>query len=58
MNPSSSAGASHPAIGKSITAAGVRTNYHEMGEGPAMVLLHGSGAGVTGWENWRGVMPD
>ncbi|MCZ4316890.1 alpha/beta hydrolase [Comamonadaceae bacterium G21597-S1] len=48
----------HPAIGRDIIAAGIRTNYHDMGEGPAMVLLHGSGAGVTGWENWHGVMPD
>lgn len=48
---------SHPAIGKAVVAAGVRTNYHEMGEGPPMILLHGSGAGVTGWENWHGVMP-
>jgi len=48
----------HPAVGRQIQAAGLRTNYHELGEGPPMVLLHGSGAGVTGWENWRGVMPE
>lgn len=48
----------HPAIGKSITANSVRTNYHDLGEGYPMVLLHGSGAGVTGWENWHGVMPE
>jgi len=49
---------SHPAIGRSIMAAGLRTNYHDLGEGPPMVLLHGSGAGVTGWENWHDVMPE
>ena len=48
---------SHPAIGKSVLAAGIRTNYHEVGEGVPLVLLHGSGAGVTGWENWHGLMP-
>jgi hypothetical protein len=29
----------HPAIGRSILAAGIRTNYHDVGEGPPMVLL-------------------
>ena len=48
----------HPALGKSIVAAGIRTNYHELGAGFPMILLHGSGAGVTGWENWHGVMPE
>lgn len=50
--------ATHPAIGRFVVAGGIRTNYHDVGEGRPMVLLHGSGAGVTGWENWHGVMPD
>ncbi len=31
--------------------------YHEAGEGPALLMLHGSGPGVTGWRNFRGVLP-
>ncbi|MGJ3507651.1 alpha/beta fold hydrolase [Enemella sp. A6] len=28
--------------------------YHEAGEGPPLLLLHGSGPGVTGWRNFKG----
>jgi pimeloyl-ACP methyl ester carboxylesterase len=31
--------------------------YHEAGEGPVLLFLHGSGPGVTGWRNFRGVLP-
>lgn len=27
--------------------------YHEAGSGPPLLLLHGSGPGVTGWRNYR-----
>ncbi|ORI18693.1 alpha/beta hydrolase [Rhodococcus sp. 1163] len=27
--------------------------YHEAGEGPPLLLLHGSGIGVSGWRNYR-----
>ncbi len=51
--------ASNPEIGKSIIAAGIRTNYIEAGDpsAPPLVLIHGSGPGVTGFANWNGVLP-
>jgi 2-hydroxy-6-oxo-octa-2,4-dienoate hydrolase len=39
-------------------AAGVPTRVHEAGAGRALVLLHGSGPGVSAWANWSGVFPD
>ena len=36
-----------PEIGKSIRAGGVLTNYHEAGRGTAVILIHGSGPGVS-----------
>jgi 2-hydroxymuconate-semialdehyde hydrolase len=44
-------------IGKFILANGIRTNYHDIGEGPPVLLIHGSGPGVTGWANWRLTIP-
>lgn len=32
-------------------------NYHDQGEGDVILLIHGSGPGVTSWANWRGVIP-
>ena len=50
---------SNPEIGKSIVANGIRTNYIEAGDAgsPPLVLIHGSGPGVTGFANWNGVLP-
>lgn len=31
--------------------------YYDVGSGPALLFLHGSGPGVTGWRNFRGIVP-
>jgi pimeloyl-ACP methyl ester carboxylesterase len=38
------------------TPAGV-LRYYDAGDGPTLLFLHGSGPGVTGWRNFRGVLP-
>ncbi|MFF0453162.1 alpha/beta fold hydrolase [Nocardia africana] len=35
-----------------VTVDGVKLRYHEAGSGAPLVLLHGSGAGVSGWANF------
>ena len=36
-----------PEIGKSLVVDGSATNYHDMGDGSPVLLIHGSGPGVT-----------
>jgi pimeloyl-ACP methyl ester carboxylesterase len=50
-------GTERPEIGATVDAGGVKTNYLEAGSGPAVVLIHGSGPGVTAYANWRLVIP-
>lgn len=46
-----------PEIANRIAAAGIETNYHDRGWGPAVLLIHGSGPGVSAWANWRLTIP-
>jgi 2-hydroxy-6-oxo-octa-2,4-dienoate hydrolase len=47
-----------PEIGSSVDANGIRTNYLEAGTGSPVVLVHGSGPGVSAYANWRLTIPD
>ena len=46
-----------PEIANNIEADGIRTNYHDTGSGEPVMLIHGSGPGVTAWANWRLAIP-
>ncbi len=46
-----------PEIGLSVATGDITTNYHDLGDGPPLLLLHGSGPGVSAFANWRLVMP-
>lgn len=48
----------NPEIGKLILAAGINTNYHDLGSGFPALFIHGSGPGVSAWANWRLVLPE
>lgn len=48
----------NPEIAKSISAAGIVTNYHDVGSGRPVLFIHGSGPGVSAWANWRLVLPE
>lgn len=44
--------------GATIDIKGVNTFYHHAGSGKPVVLVHGSGPGVSAWANWRLVLPE
>ena len=49
-----------PEIGTSVVAAGIVTNLHDTGVDPGggtVLLIHGSGPGVSAWANWRLTIP-
>jgi len=46
-----------PEIGKSIQAGNIKTNYHEAGSGPPVILIHDSGPGAAAWANWQFAIP-
>jgi pimeloyl-ACP methyl ester carboxylesterase len=39
---------------RELVTGNSRLHYHEAGEGPPLILLHGSGPGVYGWANFSG----
>jgi pimeloyl-ACP methyl ester carboxylesterase len=43
--------------GRTINAGGIATHYHDAGSGDPVLLLHGSGPGVSAWANWQHNIP-
>lgn len=48
----------NPEQDRTIAVGGVATNYHDRGDGSPVLLIHGSGPGVSAWANWRTVLPE
>jgi len=47
----------HDATSRTLETERGTLHYHEAGAGPPLLLLHGSGPGVSGWANFRGNLP-
>ncbi len=45
------------ATGRTVDADGIATHYHDVGAGDPVLLLHGSGPGVSAWANWQHNIP-
>ena len=45
-------------IGQCVLSGGIAVNYHDHGSGFPVVMIHGSGPGVSAFVNWRLVMPE
>jgi len=48
----------NPELGETILTGDIKTNVHIQGHGNPVMLIHGSGPGVTAWANWRLVIPE
>ena len=46
-----------PEIALRVQTGAFHTNYHDWGSGNPVLLIHGSGPGVSSWANWGRVLP-
>jgi 2-hydroxymuconate-semialdehyde hydrolase len=47
-----------PELGRRVRTGAFETNVLDVGSGPPLLMIHGSGPGVSAWANWRLVMPE
>jgi 2-hydroxymuconate-semialdehyde hydrolase len=61
MSQQQTSAAANPEIGLHIRTGAFHSNVHDLGCArpgqPPVLLIHGSGPGVSAWANWRLVMP-
>ena len=48
----------NPEIGEIVDINGIETNIHITDDGNPLLLIHGSGPGVSAYANWRKVLPE
>lgn len=48
---------SYDATSRTLATPAGTLHYHEAGEGPVLLMLHGSGPGVSGWANFGDNLP-
>jgi len=46
-----------PEIANTIKTGAFYTNYHDVGKGSPLMMLHGSGPGVSAFANWNKIFP-
>jgi len=46
-----------PEIANLIKTGSYNTNYHDVGSGETIIMIHGSGPGVSAWANWNKLFP-
>lgn len=49
--------AASPELGRRVRTGGFETNVHDLGQGRPLLMIHGSGPGVSAYANWRLSMP-
>jgi 2-hydroxymuconate-semialdehyde hydrolase len=47
----------NPELANRVRTGSFHSNVHDMGTGAPVLLLHGSGPGVSAWANWRLQLP-
>ena len=47
----------NPELGRRVRTGAFESNVHDLGSGRPVLMIHGSGPGVSAWANWRLAMP-